>query len=117
MKRGTYPLPKTPLPLRDGMSDQDYEARQGKQRIYDAGKQRIYEDLERKRDELNTSLSTMLQVGPEFDKTIAELKRIDKRLENFSSPETYNDVRIQKSQDKKQKQAHRSSKDTNNEIR
>ena len=107
MKRGTYPLPKTPLPLRAGMSNQDYEVR--------AGKQRIYEDLERKRDELNTSLSTMLQVGPEFDKTIAELRRIDKRLENFSSPETYNDVRIQKSQDKKQKQAHRSSKDTNNE--
>jgi hypothetical protein len=107
MKRGTYQLPKTPLPLRGGMSNQDYEAREAKQRIY--------EDLLRKQDELNTSLTTMLQVGPEFDKTIAEIKRIDRRLENFSSPETYNDVRIQKSQGKKQKQAHRNSKDTNRE--
>ena len=57
MKRGTYPLPKTPLPLRAGMSNQAYEARQGKQRIYD--------DLVRKQDKLNTSLITMLQVGPE----------------------------------------------------
>jgi len=104
MKRGTSHIPKTPLPLRGGMSNQDYEAREGKKRVY--------EDLLRKQDELNTSLNTMLQAGPEYDKTIAELKRIDKRLENFSSPETYNAVRIQKLQDK-QKQAHRNSKDTN----
>jgi len=68
MKRGTYRLPKTPLPLRGGMSNQDYEAREGKQRIY--------EDLLRKQDELNTSLNTMLQAGPEYDKTIAELSEL-----------------------------------------
>ena len=106
MKRGTSQIPKTPLPLRDGMSKEDYEAR--------TQKQRIYEDLIRKHDELNASLNGKLQAGPEFDATITEIRRIDKRLENLSSPETYNDVRIQKSQEK-QKQAHRNSKDTNRE--
>jgi hypothetical protein len=67
-------------------------------------KTKIYEDLIKKQNELNTSLMTMLQSGPEYEKTIAELKRIDKRLENFDTPEIYNDIRLEKEAKKQQKE-------------
>jgi hypothetical protein len=63
----------------------------------------IFNDLIKKQNKLNKDLNTMLQAGPEYEKTIAELKRLDKRLENFSSPEDYNAIRLKKEAKKQQK--------------
>jgi hypothetical protein len=67
------------------------------------GKTKIFTDLLKKHYDLQQSLKTMLQSGPEYDKIKAELKRIDKRLEYFTSPETYNAVRLEKEANKQQK--------------
>jgi hypothetical protein len=84
--------------------------KRGTSQEYDKSREvkiQMYEDLIKKQNELNTSLNTMLQMGPEYEKTIAELKRIDKRLENFSSPENYNKVRLGKEADKQQEEKYR----------
>jgi hypothetical protein len=82
--------------MKRGTSQEDDKSREVKNQIY--------EDLIKKQDELNTSLMTMLHSGPKYEKTIAELERIDTRLENFSSPENYNNIRLEKEAEKQQKE-------------
>ena len=71
------------------------------------GKTKIYTDLLKKHYNLQQSLKEQSQNSPEYDKIISELKRIDKRLEYFSSPETYNAVIMGKSQDKTQEEKYK----------
>ena len=73
-------------------------------------KTKIYEDLDKRYNELNKKLMTMMQAGPEFDATIAEMRRIDKRLQTLSSPESYNKMRLDEEEERKQKQKYKQDK-------
>ena len=72
-------------------------------------KNKIGEDLMKRYDELNQKLMTMMQAGPEYEKTIAEMRRIDMRLSN-SDPEAYNYMRLEKEEKRKQKQKYKQDK-------
>ena len=72
-------------------------------------KNKIGEDLMKRYDELNQKLMTMMQAGPEYEKTIAEMRRIDMRLSN-SDPEAYNYMRLEKEENRKQKEKYKQDK-------
>ena len=72
-------------------------------------KNKIGKDLMKRYDELNEKLMTMMQAGPEYEKTIAEMRRIDMRLSN-SEPEAYNYMRLEKEEERKQKQKYKQDK-------
>lgn len=72
-------------------------------------KNKIAEDLMKREDELNKKLMTMMKAGPEYEKTIAELERINMRL-STSDPEIYNKMRLEKEEERKQKEKYKQDK-------
>lgn len=88
--------------MKRGTSQEDDKSKEAKNKIG--------EDLMKRYDELNKKLMTMMQAGPEYEKTIAEMRRIDMRLENFSSPEIYNKIRLEEEEERKQKQKYKQDK-------
>jgi len=66
-------------------------------------KTKLFTDLLKKHYDLQRSLEKTSENASEYETIKKELKRLDKRLEYFNNPETYNNERLAKAKDKKQK--------------